>query len=126
MPNAPTRDIIVVGASSGGLNALKALVHGLPADLPAAVFIVWHVSPESPNLLPELLAQTTASTVASPGDDDPIESGTVYVAPPDRHLLVAPGRVRVTYGPKENRFRPAIDALFRSAAYAYGPRVIGV
>jgi two-component system chemotaxis response regulator CheB len=126
MPAMPTRDIIVVGASSGGLDALKQLVGSLPSSLPAAVFIVWHVSPESPNLLPELLRKNSALRVTSPHEDEPIVPGTIYVAAPDRHLLVAAGRVRVTYGPKENRFRPSIDALFRSAAYAYGPRVIGV
>jgi two-component system chemotaxis response regulator CheB len=122
----PTRDIIVVGASSGGLDALKLLVRGLPADLPAAVFVVWHIAPESPNMLPEVLRRLTQLAVVSARNGEPIVPGTVYVAPPDRHLLLAADRVRVTFGPKENRFRPAIDALFRSAAFVYGPRVIGV
>jgi len=122
----PKRDIIVVGASSGGLNALRELVRGLPAGLPAAVLIVWHIAPESPNLLPELLGKIGPLNVTLARNDDPIRPGMIYVAPADRHLLVGAGRVRVTYGPKENRFRPAIDALFRSAAYVYGPRVIGV
>ena len=122
----PKRDIIVIGASSGGMDALKTLLGSLPADLPAAVFVVWHVGPNSPNMLPKLLSRVCALKVTAGRNDDPIVHGTVYIAPPDRHLLVDDGRVRVTYGPKENRFRPAIDTLFRSAAYAYGPRVIGV
>src|SRR6266542_5287729 len=101
----PKRDIVVIGASSGGMDALKELVRGLPAGLPAAVFIVWHIAPESPNLLPELLAKITPLNVTAARNDEPIVPGTIYVAPADRHLLVAAGRVRVTYGPKENRFR---------------------
>src|SRR5207253_4943785 len=90
-------------------------------------FIVWHVSPESRNLLAEMLSTLTPLNVVSAADGMPIEPGTIYVAPADRHMLVTPaGQVRITYGPKENRARPAIDALFRSAAYAFGPRVIGV
>jgi two-component system chemotaxis response regulator CheB len=120
------RDIIVIGASAGGLEALKSLVARLPASLPAAVFIVWHTTPDGPGLLPEILSAAGALQVRHGIDGEPILPGRIYVAPPDHHLLVEPERVRLTRGPKENRFRPAVDALFRSAAYAFGPRVIGV
>jgi two-component system chemotaxis response regulator CheB len=98
----------------------------LPGDLPAAVFVVLHTSPESPNLLPEILRRTGNLPASSPADGDPIEQGRIYVAPPDHHLLVEPNRIRVVRGPKENRHRPAVDPLFRSAAWAFGPRVVGV
>jgi two-component system chemotaxis response regulator CheB len=122
----PTVPIVVVGASAGGLVALRALLKDCAATVPAAIFIVWHVAPHSPSMLPELLQSETALTVAHARDGEPICAGRVYVAPPDRHMLLDEGSVRVTRGPKENRFRPSIDALFRSAAYHYGPQVIGV
>ncbi len=118
--------IVVVGASAGGLAALRALLKDCPATFPGAIFIVWHVAPHSPSLLPELLQTETAMTVSHARDGEPIRAGQVYVASPDRHMVLDEGRVRVTRGPKENRFRPSIDALFRSAAYHYGPQVIGV
>jgi two-component system, chemotaxis family, protein-glutamate methylesterase/glutaminase len=121
------RDIIVVGASAGGLEALKLLLAGLPVDIPAAVLIVWHIAPESHNMLPALLGKQGRLPVEPARDGGVIKPGHVYVAVPNRHLLITPaGRMRITYGPKENRFRPAVDALFRSAAQAFGPRVIGV
>jgi two-component system chemotaxis response regulator CheB len=119
-------DIIVVGASAGGLAAFKTLVAQLPDGLPATIFIVWHIAPDYPSLLPQILAQVAALPVAHAVDGEPIETGRIYVAPPDRHLLVEPGVVRLSRGPKENRFRPAIDVLFRSAARSYGARVMGV
>jgi two-component system chemotaxis response regulator CheB len=122
----PRRDILVIGASTGGFEALKALVAGLPGDLPASVFVVMHLSPRQPGLLPELLARTSLLPITHAVDDAPIELGHIYIAPPDHHLLLAPGKMRLTQGPKENRSRPAVDALFRSAAQAYGPRVVGV
>jgi len=122
----PGHDIIVIGASAGGVEALQALVGDLPPDLPAAVFVVLHLAPEGPSLLPQILTRAGAVPAAVGVDGEAITPGRIYVAPPDYHLLVEPGYVRVTRGPKENRFRPAIDALFRSAAYAYGPRVVGV
>lgn len=118
--------IIVIGASTGGLPVLRQLVAGLPADLAAALFVVWHLPPEIDSVLPGVLSRAGALPAAHPRDGEVIAAGRIYVAPPDRHLLVERGRVRVTRGPKENRFRPAVDPLFRSAAFAYGPRVIGV
>lgn len=122
----PKHDIIVVGASAGGVEALSTLVHGLPADLPAAVFIVLHLSPQSPSMLPKILQRATPLTVVSAEDHQPIRPGTIFVAPADMHLLIEEEEVRVIRGPKENRHRPAVDPLFRSAAYTYGPRVVGV
>ena len=121
-----THDIIVVGASSGGVEALIALVRGLPPDLQASVFVVLHVSPGSPSILPQLLDKAGPLPASHASDEDEIEHGRIYVAPPDHHLLVAPGLVRVVRGPRENRSRPAIDPLFRTAAVAYGQRVVGV
>jgi two-component system chemotaxis response regulator CheB len=120
------RDIIVIGASAGGLKTLQTLVCQLPSSLNAAVFIVWHIAPEHPSFLPEILSEATSLPVAHAIDKEPIQLGHIYIAPPDHHLLVEPGHVRLSRGPKENRFRPAIDVLFRSAARSYGSRVMGV
>src|SRR5262245_14553212 len=122
----PNHDVIVIGASAGGVEALKGLVRMLPGDLPAAVFVVVHTAPESPNLLPGILQRLGHLPASSPVDGDPIERGRIYAALPDHHLLVEAKRIRVVRGPKENRHRPAVDPLFRSAAWAFGPRVIGV
>jgi two-component system, chemotaxis family, protein-glutamate methylesterase/glutaminase len=120
------KDIIVIGASAGGIEALRVLVGALPAELPASIFVVMHIAPESPALLADILNSAGTLPATSATDGERIRPGTIYVAPPDRHLLVEPNRVRVTRGPRENRFRPAIDPLFRSAAQTYGPRVVGV
>ena len=120
------RDIVVVGTSTGGVTALLDLVKTLPADFPAAVFVVQHLPPDSPSILPQLLSSVSALRVKHPQNGDKVRPGVIYVAPPDHHLLLEDDRVLVARGPKENRFRPSIDALFRSAAYTYGPRVIGV
>jgi two-component system chemotaxis response regulator CheB len=120
------KDVIVIGASAGGIDALKVLARGFPADLPASVFVVVHTSAEAPGLLPDILLRGGKLHATNAKDRERIRPGTIYVAPPDRHLLIEPNIVRVTRGPKENRFRPAIDPLFRSAAQTYGPRVVGV
>ena len=122
----PGHDIIVIGASAGGVEALMGVVRALPSDLPAALFVVLHIPPDGASALPHILAAAGQLPAAHPRDGDPIEHGRIYVAPPDHHLLVEEGRVRVTRGPRENRYRPAVDPLFRSAARAYGSRVIGV
>ncbi|MCA1667719.1 MAG: chemotaxis protein CheB [Thermomicrobia bacterium] len=119
-------DIVVIGASAGGVEALVALVRALPADLPAAVFIVLHVPPDGTSALPQILSRAGALPATHPQDGEPIENGRIYVAPPDNHLLVERGRMRVVRGPRENRSRPAVDPLFRSAARAYGSRVIAI
>src|SRR5262245_34557099 len=120
-----TRDVIVVGASAGGVEPLRKMAADLPEGLPAAVFVVLHVAAEKPSALAEVLDRSGPLPALGPEDGAAIEPGRIYVAPPDRHLMVEPGKVRVVHGPKENRHRPSVDVLFRSAARAYGPRVIG-
>jgi two-component system chemotaxis response regulator CheB len=122
----PGRDIIVVGASAGGIEPLVILVRALSRNLPAAIFIVLHIPADSPSLLPEIIGRATPLKVAQAKDGAAITYGHIYIAPPDNHLLVERDRVRVVPGPRENRHRPAVDPLFRSAALAYGPRVAGV
>lgn len=122
----PGHDIIVIGASAGGVEALVTLTRSLHRNLQAAVFVVLHIPPQSPSLLPEILSRAGQLKAVQAADDMKIEHGHIYVAPPDHHMLVERGKVRVVHGPKENRHRPAVDPLFRSAALAYGPRVIGV
>ena len=120
------KDIVVVGASAGGMGALQTLVAGLPADFPAPVFVVWHLSPGVKTVLPAILGKSGPLPAMLPADGDPIKPGRIYVAPNDCHMLLEKGYIRVAKGPKENRFRPAVDPLFRSAAYIYGPRAVGV
>jgi two-component system chemotaxis response regulator CheB len=123
----PNRDIIVIGASAGGIEALRLLVRALPKNLQAAIFIVVHTAPDGPGVLHEILAYEGCLPSVSARDWEDIRMGHIYVAPPDRHLLLDPsGYTRLTKGPKENRFRPAVDPLFRSAARAFGSRVVGV
>jgi two-component system, chemotaxis family, protein-glutamate methylesterase/glutaminase len=121
MPN-----IIVIGASAGGVEPLRQVVRALPPDLQAAIFIVMHVSPLNPSMLPSILRTPKGLKVSAAVDGASIAPGHVYVAQPDLHLLVEPGYIHLTRGPRENRHRPAIDPLFRSAARAYGPRVLGI
>ena len=118
--------VIVIGASAGGIQAIETILKALRPGLPAAVFIVVHVSADSPSMLPTIFAKKGGLPVEFAQDNAAIRHGRVYVAPPDRHLLLERGRMRVMRGPKENRHRPAIDPLFRSAAWAYGPGVVGV
>lgn len=121
-----THDIITIGASAGGIQTLIQLVALLPGDLPAALMIVQHLHPRFDSNLPALLEWRGTLPAAFARDGEPINNGRVYIAPPDHHVLVEPNRLRVVRGPKENRHRPAVDPLFRSAAWAYGPRVVGV
>jgi two-component system chemotaxis response regulator CheB len=118
--------IIVAGASAGGVDALASFVRELPADLPAAVFVVLHVSPTGLSVLPSILQRAGDLAAAHALDGERIEAGRVYVAPPDHHLIVDEGRVSLTRGARENGHRPAVDILFRSAAASWGSRVIGV
>ncbi len=120
------RNIIVVGCSVGGVEALQRLVGRLPERFPAAIFVVLHLAPQSTSVLPHILTRAGSLPASHPKDGDRIQQGRIYVAPPDHHLVIEDGKVRVAHGPKENRHRPAVDPLFRSAARWYGPRVIGV
>ena len=123
----PGHDMVVIGTSAGGLEQLLWIVRGLPADFPAAICIVQHVAASGPSLLPEILTRMPVRCLQSTrATRRQIQRGQIYVAPPDRHMLVRNGHVHIVRGPKENGFRPAIDATFRTAALAYGPRVVGV
>jgi two-component system chemotaxis response regulator CheB len=118
--------VIVIGASAGGLEALRQIIAALPRSTPAAVFVVIHTSAGSGRMLAPILQRSGNLPSSYPSDGDPILAGHLYVAPPDHHLLIEPGFIRTTKGPKENGFRPAVDPLFRTAAAAYGPRVAGI
>ena len=127
----PTPDIIAVGASMGGQEALTALCRGLPADLPAAVLVVSHTVPHGRPLLAGILDRACPLPVSTAVDGEPARPGRVYVAPPDRHLLLVGdssgnGALRLSRGPHENLTRPAVDPLLRSVAVARGPRAVGV
>jgi two-component system chemotaxis response regulator CheB len=120
------RDLIVIGASSGGVEAVSKLLEGLPPTLPAAVFVVVHVRPDTPSYLPAILNRAGRLPAAHAVDAEPIRLGRVYVAPPGMQTYLQLGRIAVRRGPQENLHRPAVDALFRTAAHHYGPRVVGV
>ncbi|WP_123129158.1 chemotaxis protein CheB [Rufibacter latericius] len=123
----PHHDIIVIGTSAGGMAVLCELMDQLPQDLPASIFIVQHLARNSnSNVLVERLNKTSKLICQVAAHEQTIENGNVYFVPQDHHLLLQKGRMLVTKGPRENLFRPAIDPLFRSAAAAYGPRVIGI
>lgn len=120
------RDIVVIGTSRGGLEALRQLAPRLPADLPAAVLIVMHLSPDSPGYLAEMLDRTGTLPAADARDGEQLQPGRIYVAVPGRHLMVEDDRIRLSSGPRESHARPSVDVLFRSAAFSYGQRVIGI
>jgi two-component system chemotaxis response regulator CheB len=121
----PGHDIIVIGASAGGVEAISRIVSGLPADLRAAVFVVLHVG-RGPSVFPEILTRAGRLPATHPEDGEPLRLGQIYVAPPDHHMTLEGNTIRVTKGPTENGVRPAVDPLFRSAARSFGPRVVGV
>ena len=118
--------IVVVGTSSGGVEALRGLAAGLPSDFAAPVCVVIHRHPHSAGLLAEILDRSGPLPARDAAQDERLENGRIYVAPVDRHLIVAPGHLRLSRGPRENLARPAIDPLFRSAAQVYGPAAIGI
>jgi two-component system chemotaxis response regulator CheB len=122
----PGHDIVVIGASAGGVEALSKLVSRLPRDLPAALLVVLHVPANGTSVLPMILSRAGPLPAVHARDGQAIELGHIYCAPPDHHLLVGRGHLRVARGPRENGLRPAADPLFRTAARVYGPRVIGV
>src|SRR4051794_2591749 len=117
--------VVVLGASAGGVDALSTVVAGLPADLPAAVCVVLHVAPHGKSVLPHILESRGRLPACHPADREPLRPAQVYVAPPNFHLIVDRGSVRLSGEARENGLRPSVDTLFRSAALAYGPRVAG-
>jgi two-component system chemotaxis response regulator CheB len=117
--------VVVIGASAGGVHALLHIAEKLPAAFAAPVCIVQHIG-SNPSLLPELMRFRGPNHAMHAEDGQLLTPGTLHIAPPDLHMLVEDGRLRLTHGPKENHARPAIDPLFRSAAVALGPIVIGV
>ena len=125
--NVPAQRIVVVGASAGGVEALIELTKALPADFPAPIFVTIHIPSDSPSILPVILKRFGRLDARHAQDGMHFKAGVVYIAPPDHHMLIQRnGTLRVVRGPRENRHRPAIDPLFRSAAVVAGPRAIGV
>lgn len=120
------RDIIVIGGSAGATAPLKEILARLPATLPAAVFIVLHIPAQTVGMLANIAKSISKLPVVQAQNGMPIENGHIYLAAPDHHLMIFDDRIALGRGPRENLVRPAIDALFRSAAMRYGPRVIGV
>ena len=117
--------IIVIGASADGISAIAHVLGMLPATFAAPVLVVQHVGPRSFGYLPTILSRVTRLPVMHPHDGQSVQPGHVHVAPPDHHMLVRPGCVHLSRGPKEHHTRPAVDVLFRSAAAAYGPAAVG-
>src|SRR4051812_21196777 len=111
------RNIVVMGGSAGSFEVFKKVAAGLPRELDAAIFIVWHMSPDVRGILARVLSDAGPMPAIDANDGDTIQMGQIYVARPDHHLVIDDGKVRVSRGPKENRFRPAVDPLFRSAAF---------
>ena len=118
--------IVVVGASAGGVEALQRFVRALPPDFEAPILVVLHASPTGRSYLPEILSRAGALPATHATDGERLEPGHIYIAPPDRHLVVTDGVMALADGPRENGHRPAIDPLFRTAASAYDSRVAGV
>jgi two-component system, chemotaxis family, protein-glutamate methylesterase/glutaminase len=117
---------IALGASAGGVETLTEVVASLPKDFPAAIFVVLHVPPYQESRLPQILSNCGSLPACHPEDGTKIRAGNIYIAPPDHHLLIEDKSISVKRGPKENRFRPSIDALFRSVAYTYRSQAVGV
>ena len=123
----PLRDIVVIGASRGGVEALRGIVSALPPNLQSTLLIVVHTSPTHASLLPDVLSRAGPLPAEHGRNGMRIERGHIYVAPPDHHMTVGPiGFIRLDQGPKKHHTRPAADPLFRSAAGIYGSRVIGI
>lgn len=118
--------MIAIGASAGGVEVLANMVQELPANLPASIFVALHTARDLRSTLPQLLNRRGRLPASHPLHGEPIAPGRIYVAPPDNHLYLRHGSVEIVRGPMENGHRPSVDALFRTASTAYGPRVIGV
>ncbi|MFL5569900.1 MAG: chemotaxis protein CheB [Gemmatimonadaceae bacterium] len=120
------KDIVVIGASAGGVEALMQLVAGLPADLDASIFVVVHIPIGAPSALPRILSRRGHMPAVHASDGERIHAGTIYVAPPGAHLIIEAKKISLIRGPREHGLRPAVDPLFLSAALEFGPRVVGV
>ncbi|HEV7507966.1 MAG TPA: chemotaxis protein CheB [Thermoanaerobaculia bacterium] len=118
--------LIAIGASAGGVHTLSELAGQLPADLPAAVLVVLHLSPQGRSMLPAILSRAGVLPAVHPRSGELLKAGRIYIAPPDHHLVVEDGRLRLSRSATENGHRPAIDVTFRTAALAYGSRCVGV
>lgn len=119
------RELVAIGASAGGVEALRELVASLPPELPAAMLVVMHVLPTGTSMLPAILARAGRLPATGARHGELLERGHIYVAPPDHHLLVADGHISLSHGPRENGHRPALDPLFRSVARSFGQRAVG-
>jgi two-component system chemotaxis response regulator CheB len=119
-------NIIVIGGSAGALRPLERILTSLPADLPATVFVVLHIAPYAGTGILDHLSKLASLKASVASDGANFGNGEIVLAPPDHHLIVKPGHVRVTRTPRENLWRPSVDVLFRSAAVAHGSRVVGV
>lgn len=120
------RDIIAIGTSAGGVDALQFLAARLPPDLPASILITIHLAKEFRSVLDDLLSRAGPLPASFATDGEPLRKGHIYIAPPDRHLLVENDRFLLGAGPRENNARPAIDPMLRSVALCCGPRAVGV
>ena len=118
--------VVAIGASAGGVEALSNLAAGLSPDVPFAYLMVLHIPPGAPSILARIINRSGPLPAVTAENDARLEPAHIYVGCPDRHLLVADRRVVVSQGPTENGHRPAINALFRSVALAFGPRAVGV
>jgi two-component system, chemotaxis family, protein-glutamate methylesterase/glutaminase len=128
MTGLPQRghDIVVIGCSAGGVEVLPKILSKLPRNTPAAIFVAMHVSAMTESYLPRIIGRSAKMPAEHAQHGEAIQPGKIYVAPPDQHMMLTETTIELTHGPKENRHRPAVDPLFRSAARVFGPRVIGV
>src|SRR5258706_5337010 len=120
------RDILAIGTSAGGVQALMALARNLPADLPAAVLVTIHLPSRADPILPAILQRSGPLPANFVKDGERLKKGHIHIAPPDRHLLIESDRILLGHGPRENSSKPAIDPMLRSVAVCCGPRAVGV
>jgi two-component system chemotaxis response regulator CheB len=123
---ARPRDIVVVGASAGGIEALRSVLGGLPRDLGATIFVTLHRTPSSQSILADVLGARSSLPVREPRGAERIKRNVVYLAPSNLHMRMTSDHVTLDHGAKQHHTRPAIDPMFESAAAAFGPRVIGI